>query len=144
MQVKLWMRKKVVTIHQGQSLLDAANVMVESHVGTLPVIDLSGRLVGLINLADILQVGMPDFIQLVDDFQFVHDFGAMERFLPARSDLIHSVDEKMHPPVSVEENATILQAAAIMQQQRMQRSACCGCGRQVDWYCLPCGHWRSL
>ena len=120
MQVKLWMKKTVFSISQGQSLGQAAELFIEHHIGTLPVIDLSGRLVGVITMADVLQVGMPDFIQLVDDFKFVHDFGAMERFIPDKAILNHSVDEKMCEPISVEENATILHAAAIMQQSKLR------------------------
>lgn len=118
MQVQNWMKKKVISIAQEQTLREAAALLVEHHVGTLPVIDLSGMLVGIIHLADILQVGMPDFIQLVDDFKFVHDFGAMERFIPDEIVLNHPVSEKMHDPISVKEDATILYAAAIMQQHR--------------------------
>ena len=120
MQVKLWMKKAVFSISQGQSLGQAAELFIEHHIGTLPVIDLSGGLVGVITMADVLQVGMPDFIQLVDDFKFVHDFGAMERFIPDKAILNHSVDEKMSEPISVEENATILHAAAIMQQSKLR------------------------
>jgi CBS domain-containing protein len=120
MQVKLWMKKAVFSIFQGQSLGQAADLMIEHHIGTLPVIDLSGRLVGVVTLADVLQVGMPDFIQLVDDFKFVHDFGAMERFIPEKTILNHSVDERMHEAISVEENATILHAAAIMQHSKLR------------------------
>ncbi len=120
MQVKLWMKKAVFSISQGQSLGQAAELFIEHHIGTLPVIDLSGKLVGVITLADVLQVGMPDFIQLVDDFKFVHDFGAMERYIPDRKTLNHSVDEKMQDPVSVEENSTILHAAAIMLQSKLR------------------------
>jgi len=120
MLVTNWMKKVVFSIFQGQSLGQAAELLVQHHIGTLPVIDLSGKLVGVITLADVLRVGMPDFIQLVDDFKFVHDFGAMERFIPDRSVLNHSVDEKMHEPISVDEKATILHAAAVMQQSNLR------------------------
>lgn len=120
MLVTNWMKKVVFSIFQGQSLGQAAELLVQHHIGTLPVIDLSGKLVGVITLADVLRVGMPDFIQLVDDFKFVHDFGAMERFIPDRSVLNHSVDEKMHEPISVDEKATILNAAAVMQQSNLR------------------------
>ncbi|HPC05680.1 MAG TPA: CBS domain-containing protein [Anaerolineaceae bacterium] len=120
MLVTNWMKKAVFSIYQGQSLGQAAELLVQHHIGTLPVIDLSGRLVGVITLADVLRVGMPDFIQLVDDFKFVHDFGAMERFIPDGSVLNHSVDEKMHEPISVDEKATILHAAAVMQQSNLR------------------------
>ena len=120
MLVTNWMKKVVYSIFQGQSLGQAAELLVQHHIGTLPVIDLSGKLVGVITLADVLRVGMPDFIQLVDDFKFVHDFGAMERFIPDRSVLNHSVEEKMHEPISVDEKATILNAAAVMQQSNLR------------------------
>jgi len=120
MLVTNWMKKVVFSIFQGQSLGQAAELLVQHHIGTLPVIDLSGKLVGVITLADVLRVGMPDFIQLVDDFKFVHDFGAMERFIPDKSVLNHSVDEKMHEPISVDEKATILNAAAVMQQSNLR------------------------
>ncbi len=70
------------------------------------------------SICDFLQVGCQILFRWWMISSLCFDFGAMERFIPDESVLNHPVSEKMHEPVSVQEEATILYAAAIMQQHR--------------------------
>jgi CBS domain-containing protein len=75
--------------------------------------------VGLLTLRDLLTLVMPDFIHLVEDFNFVGDFGALESRKPLPQSLANPVTEVMQPPVSVEETCGLLRAFAVMHQQQL-------------------------
>jgi CBS domain-containing protein len=83
----------------------------------LSVVDESGRLVGLLQLRDLLALVMPDFVKLMEDFDFVHDFGAVETRQPSPEAMARPVQEVMQPQVSVDETCGLLRAAALMRQR---------------------------
>ena len=84
MKIDTCMKKNVVSIPMDTTIGEAAAIMVRKHVGILPVVDEQGKPVGVVRLADLLSLEMPDFIHLVEDFDFVHDFGAVETTRPER------------------------------------------------------------
>jgi CBS domain-containing protein len=104
------MKKNVVSISANARIGDAAALFVENCIGTLPVVDETGRLVGLLIMRDLLALVLPDFIRLVEDFDFVGDFGAVEARRPDQTMLAMQVVKVMHPPVSVDENCGLLRA----------------------------------
>src|SRR4030042_5991008 len=76
------MKRRVVTVSPSTTVEAAARLVVEQHVGTLPAVDEKGFLLGVVRLNDLLGVFMPDFVTLLDNIDFVHDFGALERAEP--------------------------------------------------------------
>jgi CBS domain-containing protein len=119
MKIKEFMKKNVVSIPVNITIGEAAAVIVAKHVGILPVVDEQGKPVGVIRLSDLLSLEMPDFIHLVADFDFVHDFGAVETTRPAPELLARSVTTLMEPVLTIEENSGLLRAYAIMLQNEI-------------------------
>jgi CBS domain-containing protein len=119
MKIKEFMKKNVVFIPVKTTIGEAAAVIVEKHVGILPVVDEQGKPVGVVRLSDLLSLEMPDFIHLVADFDFVHDFGAVETTRPEHKLLARPVTSIMQPVMSVEEDSGLLRAYAIMLQNQM-------------------------
>lgn len=119
MFVKDCMKTDVASIESKATLADAASSMVKRHIGTLPVVDETGKLVGLLQMRDLHALVMPAFIRLVEDFDFVHDFGAVGHRLPDPERLHHSVQSIMQPPVSVEEVCGLVRAAALLHKHRL-------------------------
>jgi CBS domain-containing protein len=116
MKIKEFMKKKVVSIPVETTIGEAAVVIVSKHVGILPVVDEHGKPVGVVRLSDLLSLEMPDFIHLVTDFDFVHDFGAVETTRPAPELLARSITTLMEPVLTIEEDSGLLRAYAIMLQ----------------------------
>jgi CBS domain-containing protein len=110
------MKRDVIAVLPTTTAQEAAHIVVAKHVGTLPVVDDSGSLVGVVRLEDLLRVFMPDFVALVDNIDFVHDFGAMETLQP--QDVPQAAQLTMHnlmqPPVAVEQTCGLVRALATM------------------------------
>ncbi len=114
MKIRDCMKRDVVSIPVSANIGQAATLFAAQHVGVLPIVDDTGRLVGMLPLRNLLALVMPDFVRLVEDFDFVHDFGAGEaRLLPPET-LARPVREVMQPPNSVEETCGLVRAFALL------------------------------
>lgn len=111
-----WMKKNVVSIGADATLLEAARLLAKKKVGTLPVIDDGGVLIGISSMRKIVRFFLPDFINVMEDVDFVRDFGAID--IPSPVDIKKasriSIKEMMDEPVSVEKDSTLMRALAIM------------------------------
>jgi CBS domain-containing protein len=115
MQVKDCMKRTVFSVSADATIAQAARMLQEKHIGSLPVVDSSGKLVGLLPLRSLILTVMPDFINLVQDFDFVADFGAAERRRPDPALLARPVSQVMLPPVAIEETSGLMRAFAMLQ-----------------------------
>jgi len=116
------MKRQVVAVSPTTTAQEAACIVVSNRVGTLPVVDELGVLVGVVRLEDLLQVFMPDFVALMDNIDFVHDFGALETLRP--QDLLEAAQltmrDLMQPPVAVERTCGLLRAFATMAKHEIR------------------------
>ncbi len=111
-----WMKQQVISVTPTTTAPQAARLVVDKHIGTLPVVDARGTLLGVVRVQDLLDVFMPDFVGLLENIDFVHDFGAMESLEPrsvAEAAGLTMAD-LMQPPVAVEESSGLLRALATM------------------------------
>ena len=116
MLVSYSMKRAVVSTSPQVTVLEAARLMIQKCIGTLPIVDGNGTLVGVVTIDDMLDVFIPDYFDSIESMSFVHDFGALEDFLPKDVPQIANVaiETLMKPPISVEESETILRAATKM------------------------------
>ena len=118
------MKHEVISISVTATISEAATLFVEEHIGTLPVIDEDRKLVGILHIRDLLELVMPSFVKLVEDFGFVRDdFSVFETLLPPPVVDIQPASSIMVPPVSVRVGSGLLRAFAIMNRHH--------------WYDLP-------
>lgn len=119
MKMKDCMKRNVYSISNITSIRDAAKVFVEYHIGSLPVINEHRKLVGLVRLYDLLELVLPDFLNLIDDFDFVSDFGAIEARIPSKAVLEKPVSSIMLGPVSVNAESGLLRAFALLRTHQL-------------------------
>lgn len=112
--IKNCMKRMVISISASATLRQAAALIVERHIGLLPVVDDRGKLAGVLGLSDLLSLQLPDFFQLIPDFDFVHDFGAVETTRPTPEEIDRPVTARMRPGLYVDENCGLLRAYALM------------------------------
>lgn len=120
MNVSDCMKRNVVSVEIGTTIRQVIALVVKYHIGTVPVVDDKMKLVGVVRLRDLLSLGMPDFVKVLDNFEFVHTFGAMETRHPAPEDLSRRVEEIMETPVYAKEDYSLLHAAAILHHQGLK------------------------
>jgi CBS domain-containing protein len=106
------MKRNVISIRADATVRDAVKLIIQNHIGTLPVVNAELKLIGLVTIENILSMVMPDFIYLIDHFSFVHNLGAVEERTPDEADLNRPISMIMGPPVSVPEGSSLLYAAA--------------------------------
>ena len=113
MRVRDTMKRTVVSITPQTSVIDAAHLLVQKRIGTLPVVDEAGTLIGMLTIDDILDVFIPNYFDLLENLSFVHGFGALEDFEPKDFKQIAPViiEKLMDEPISVEQDESIFQAA---------------------------------
>ena len=119
MKIKDCMKRNVYAVDEHTSIREAAKLFVDKHIGSLPVIDGQGRLVGLLQLRDLLELVLPDFVNLIADFDFVTDFGVIERRIPSNDVLARPVSSIMHAPISVEAESGLIRAYSLLHKHQL-------------------------
>ncbi len=117
MKIADCMKREVVAIPQTASVAEAVALLVQRHIGLLPVVDEQRHLAGVLDLHDLLSLALPAFIRLVDDVDFVHDFGAVEAAQPEPEALRRPVTAVMRPATTVLETCGLQRAYALMRQR---------------------------
>ncbi len=116
MEVRQVMKTRVVSIPADATLGEAVRTLVEKRVGLLPVVDAGGKLVGVLRLRDVLNLCLPSFVRMVEDYDFVHDFGAGELSHIDRSVAATAVLEHVQPAMAVDADSGLMRAHAFMRQ----------------------------
>lgn len=113
------MKRKVFSVHTDTSIGEAAGLVVRKRVGTLPVLNDEGNLVGVMTIRDIMHYFLPDFVSLLENIDFVKDFGVLESPSHESLDKVGglSISDIMEEPVAVEGNSSLIQGLAILDKK---------------------------
>ena len=117
-----WMKREVVSITPDATLREVAALILEKRVGTLAVVDNGGTLVGTISINDIVKLFLPDFVAVMDEIDFVHDYGDLENTSAEdrqRAKMLH-VSDVMEEPVALEEDAGLVHALSVMEKHNLK------------------------
>ena len=113
------MKKNVIHISPESSLSEAADTFIRHHIGTLPVVDTSGKLVGILLIRDLVSLVLPDFVHMMQDIDFILDFGAAETRKPDNEMLTTRVCKIMTPPISAKCDCSLLRASALIKKHNL-------------------------
>jgi CBS domain-containing protein len=119
MKVKNCMKTRVIRCGEELSIREAAALMVRNHIGTLPVTDPENHLVGVCNLLDLVIRVMPDFFHMVENVDFISDFGAIENKRVDQALLEIPIRDVMGEPISIEEDDGLVRAIALLQEHNL-------------------------
>ncbi|GIV65701.1 MAG: CBS domain-containing protein [Chloroflexota bacterium] len=120
LQISRWMKRDVVSIPLNSTIRQAIQLFIDHHIGTLPVVDEEHRLVGILRLQDVIDMGMPDFIHLVSDFDFLREFGAVENQRPDPQIFEKSIQDLIGEAVSVHEESGLFRTAALLHKHALR------------------------
>ena len=101
-----------IVVSVDASIEDAEELLRHNRITGLPVVDLSGRLVGVISQTDLLYLAVPSVQALIRH----HERG------------IRVGEVMSSPPVTITSTATTTEAARLMTQDRLHRLVLSGCG----------------
>jgi CBS domain-containing protein len=149
--IKNCMKRNVYSIPVTATIREAAELIVERHIGLLPVLDEHEKPLGVVRLADLLSLELPDFFNLLSDVDFVHDFGAVETTRPTPEELDQSVMTLLQPRISVEETCGLLRAYALMVKHNLhdlpvvsKNGTLVGIASRVDIGTAILSAWKSI
>jgi CBS domain-containing protein len=145
------MKRNVFSIPSTATIRQAAALVVERHIGLLPVVDEQGKPVGVVRLGDLLSLELPDFFNLLPDVDFVHDFGAVETTRPTPEELDRPVTTLVQPRIFVEETCGLLRAYALMVKHNLhdlpvvsEDGALVGIASRVDIGTAILSAWKTV
>ena len=113
------MKRNVISIPETASIREAAAIIVQKHIGLLPIVDADNKLTGVVGLRDLLRLELPDFVRFIEDLDFVHDFGAVETTRPPARTLEKPIKSLMKQAITVDEDCGLLRAYALMVQHNL-------------------------
>lgn len=119
MNISKCMKKNVHHIPPETSIRQAAEFFVKYHIGTLPVVDEDNKLLGILQIRDLVSLVMPDFVHMMENIDFLLDFGAAEVRLPDDDLLEKPVSQVMQPPVFVAGDSGLLRASALFKKHEL-------------------------
>ncbi len=120
--IRKCMKREVVSIGPDATLREVAATIIEKRIGTLPVVDDEGMLVGTVSVTDIVNMFLPDFVNIMDEIDFVHDYGDLENTSAEdrqRAKMLH-VSDVMEEPVAMEDDAGLVHALSVMEKHNLR------------------------
>ena len=122
LQISECMKKEVVSVGPSTSVKHAAALLTEKRVGTLPIVDEEGTLLGVTSITRIVHIFLPDFVTLLENIDFVKNYGALEA--PSQEDCERAetltVADIMDEPVAVEEDSSLIRALSVMEKHDLR------------------------
>jgi len=131
MQVRDVMTRDVISVAAGQSVLEAAQLMLQKRVSGLPVLDATGKLVGIVTEGDFLRRGeIGTQRQRPKWLEFLLGPGRMaEEYVHTTG---RKVEEVMTPdPCTVSEDDSLQTVVELMERRRVKRLPVLRDGRLV-------------
>ncbi len=123
MKVKDVMTRRVITVGLSAPLREIYRVLCEKNIGGVPVTDGEGKLLGMVTKTELIDVLIPDYFDMIGDFLFIDDLGALEEkleFMPSL-ELFIAEDLMAANIVSINENASLMKAPVLMTKYNVRR-----------------------
>lgn len=97
-----------VSIRPENTLRDLNNLMSQHNIAGLPVVDANGIYKGEVNVLDLLKVGIPEYLMMLDNLNFLTSFEPLEK-------LFDKQDELLVKDIMTKENEVLRPDASIIE-----------------------------
>jgi CBS domain-containing protein len=119
-----WMNRELLTVTPSTPIAEAVKLLVDRHIGGLPVIDDAGKLVGIISESDLMWreqgVEQPPYMLFLGGVIYFQNPLTYDRDL--HKALGQTVGEVMTPhAISITADTTLPEAAKIMHDKKLRR-----------------------
>ncbi len=128
MRVDEVMSREVITVAQGTPLSEAAGLMTTHRVSGLPVVDVEGRLAGILTESDFLSALDVEAGPSVQDL-----FETIIRKRRSRKKMGTIVDDIMTPaPITISKDSTLQRAVQLMDKNRVKRLVVADADKRIE------------
>jgi CBS domain-containing protein len=119
-----WMNRELITVMPSTPISEAVKLLVDRHIGGLPVIDDAGKLVGIISESDLMWreqgVEHPPYMLFLGGVIYFQNPLTYDRDL--HKALGQTVGEVMTPhAISITADTTLPEAAKLMHDKKLRR-----------------------
>lgn len=123
MKVKDFMTREVISVFSSTGIKDIYRILQEKNIGGVPVTDKEGRVLGIVTKNGLLTAVLPDYFDMIGDFLFIDDFGALEEELEhlPEFNLFIAEDLMIRDVAVVNEDASLLKVPALMDKYNINR-----------------------
>lgn len=128
MKVKEIIFANFPTISPKAGLTELINIFLKERQEILPVVDENKKLVGIVELDDLIKNFMPSYFDLLRDYSFVEDFGTLESAFLIQPEIPFLEEEKLilvadlmkTKVFSIPEETSLLKAASLMNTYKLR------------------------
>ncbi|HSG29016.1 MAG TPA: CBS domain-containing protein, partial [Candidatus Krumholzibacterium sp.] len=115
MNVGKYMNRDFAAVRPHTTMREVARLFFESREPVLPVTDDDGTFLGIITLDDFILIFLPDYLDMVRNIDFIHNFGALERSSFSVEEMLFVAEDLMREEVrTLEEKDSVLLAGAVL------------------------------
>jgi len=104
------MRAGVVLLSMEQTLKEVIDLFFANNISGAPVLNSDGTLAGVVTEKDLISVGLPKYMSMMDNISFLNEFEPFEEIFK-KEDEIHVKDIYSKEFVFVHENVSVIQLA---------------------------------
>ena len=123
MKVKDVMAKDIIAVGPSTGIREIYKIFCKKNIGGVPVIDGSNKILGMVTKTELLDVVIPDYFDMVGDFLFIDDFGALEERLESipSLELFIAEDLMIRGVIIIKQNASLMKAPVLMNKYNIRR-----------------------
>ena len=123
MKVKDVMTRDVITVSPSTGIRGIYAIFCKKGVGGVPVVDGENNLLGMVSKAELLDVLIPDYFDMVSEFLFIDDLGELEEKLESipSLELFVAEDLMIEDVVAIKEQASLMKAPVLMNKHNVRR-----------------------
>lgn len=123
MKVKEYMSREVLSVPLSMGMMDIYRILKEKNIGGVPVVNKEKKVMGLITKDELLAALLPDYFDMIGDFLFIDDFGALEKELERLPDfkLFLAEDLMKRNVATIREDASLVKVPALMDKHNVNR-----------------------
>jgi len=120
-KVKEFMTTRLITINRATTIKEIARIFLTHSFDFLPVVDKENHLLGVITKKDILAPFLPEYFNLLEDINFISDFGSLEiSITESLEHLLLAEDIMVKNPVTVDEETSLFKAIALISHYKVR------------------------
>jgi CBS domain-containing protein len=122
MEISKYMKRDFRTVAPHTPMREIARLFFETGESVLPVADEDGALAGIITIDDFILIFLPEYIDLIRNVDFLHDFGALERSTYSVEERLLVAEDLMREDVTpLDETESVMKAAAALHKVQLRR-----------------------